>query len=138
MTSTPTKAMLAAAVGRPYHISFGGTAVYHHADDAAAVFIKAARTSPSATEAPVYNLGGNTATMSEIVAGINAAAPAMAGQITFEALQLATPTAIDDSALNTALGPIRWRPLAEGVQQTVEHLRRGVAAGKVNVEKILA
>lgn len=138
MTSTPTKAMLAAALGRPYHISFGGIAVYHHAADAAAVFIKAARNSPSVSEAPVYNLGGNTATMGELVAAINAAAPPSTGQITYEALQLATPTAIDDSALNTTLGPIHWRPLTEGVQQTVEHLRRGVAAGKVNVEKILA
>lgn len=35
MTSTPTKAMLAAAVGRPYQITFGGTIVMEHADDMA-------------------------------------------------------------------------------------------------------
>src|SRR5262245_10813074 len=42
MTSTPTKAMVAAAVGRAYHISYGGRAVFQHADDAADVFIRAA------------------------------------------------------------------------------------------------
>ena len=31
MTSTPTKAMLAAALGRTYHISYGGRAVFQHA-----------------------------------------------------------------------------------------------------------
>src|SRR4030065_1072357 len=31
MTSTPTQAMLAAAVGRSYHISYGGTAVFQYA-----------------------------------------------------------------------------------------------------------
>ena len=35
MTSTPTQAMLAAAKGEPYHISFGGTCGYQYADDVA-------------------------------------------------------------------------------------------------------
>ena len=136
MTSTPTKAMLAAAVGRPYHISFGGTAVYHHADDAAAVFIRAARTRLAG--APVYNLGGNTVTMDEIVAAIETAVPAMRGQITFEPAQLHTPTAIDDSAINHALASVHWRPLTEGVQQTVELFQTAAGAGKVDVDRILA
>lgn len=135
MTSTPTKAMLAAAVGRPYHISFGGVAVYHHASDAAAVFVKAART--PLDHAPVYNLGGNTAHMSELVAAIEAAAPTMTGKITFEPVQLSTAPAVDDSALNSALGPIHWRPLADGIRATVEHLQQAVQANKVNVDKIL-
>lgn len=45
MTSTPTKAMLAAAIGRPYQITFGGTIVMEHADDMAQVFIDAAHAS---------------------------------------------------------------------------------------------
>ena len=136
MTSTPTKAMLAAAIGRPYHISFGGAAVYHHAEDVAATFIRAARTRIEG--APVYNLGGTTAHMSEIVAAINAAVPEMAGQITFEPTQTASPAEIDDSALNTALGQIEWRPLNEGVSQTVEHLRAAAKANKVDVDRVLA
>src|SRR5215207_922461 len=43
VSSTPTKAMAAAAMGRPYSISFGGTDTYQHADDVARVFIQAAR-----------------------------------------------------------------------------------------------
>ena len=136
MTSTPTKAMLAAAVGRPYHISFGGIVVYHHAEDAAEMFIRAARSTQPGAE--VYNLGGNTATMEEVVAGINAAAPEMTGKITFEPIQLATPTAIDESKLIEALGKPNWRPLAEGVGQTVAHFRKAAAEGKVAVDRILS
>lgn len=136
MTSTPTKAMLAAALGRSYHISFGGTAVYHHADDAAAVFIRAARTRLEG--APVYNLGGNTAPMGEIVAAIETAAPAMRGKITFEPTQLPNPTQVDDSAINEALGPLTWRPLPEGVAQTLDLFREAANAGKVDVDRILA
>ena len=136
MTSTPTKGMLAAAVGRPYQISFGGVAVYHHADDAADVFIRAARARIAG--AKVYNLGGNTASMAEIVEAIDSAAREMAGKITFHPTPLATPTAVDDSELNAALGTIHWRPLNEGVQQTIALFRQANAARKMNVDKILA
>jgi nucleoside-diphosphate-sugar epimerase len=136
MTSTPTKAMLAAAVGRPYHISFGGTSVYHHAQDAAAVFIKAARTRLEG--APTYNLGGSTVTMREIVDMIEEVVPEIEGKITFPNDGLSGPTAIDESALNAALGPITWRPMAQGVRQTIEHLRAAAQTGKVDVDRILA
>ncbi len=135
MTSTPTKGMLAAAVGRDYQISFGGVAVYHHADDAADVFIRAARARIEG--APVYNLGGNTVSMAEIVDAIDAAAPESRGKITFNPTPLVTPTAVDESTLQAALGPIHWRPLAEGVEQTVALFGAAAQAGKVAVDRIL-
>ena len=136
MTSTPTKAMLSASVGRSYHISFGGAAVYHHARDAAAVFVRAARTRRDG--APVFNLGGTNATMADIVAAIEAVAPEMAGRITFEPKGLDTPTAIDDSALESALGHTPWVDLKTGVAQTVELFRSAARSGKVDVDRILA
>jgi len=136
MTSTPTKAMLAAAIGRAYHISYGGRAVFQHADDAADVFIRAA--SASADAAPVYNMGGSTVSMAEVVAAIEAAAPEMAGKITFEPTQLPNPEAVDSRALDEALGVTHWIPLAEGVRQTVEHFRAAVAAGRIDVERAMA
>src|SRR5215213_9335416 len=68
VSSTPTKAMAAAAVGRPYHISFGGFDTYQHADDVAAAFIKAARTMPQG--APTYTLGGTPGSTEEIISAI--------------------------------------------------------------------
>lgn len=136
MTSTPTKAMLAAAVGRPYAITFGGVSVYHHAQDAAAVFVKAARTRTAG--APTFNLGGSTVHMRDIVDMIEEVVPEMQGKITFPDEALTGPTEIDESALIDALGPITWRPMAEGVRQTIEHLRDAAASGKVDVDRVLA
>jgi UDP-glucuronate 4-epimerase len=136
MTSTPTKAMLAAAVGRPYHISYGGRAVFQHADDAAESFIRAARQSGSG--APVYTLGGNSASMADIVAAIEAAAPQMSGKITFAPIQLPNPEDVDSSALDGALGPIHWAPLNEGVRRTIEHFQSAIGLGRVDVERAIA
>jgi len=60
--------MLAAALGRPYHISYGGSVVFQHADDAASAFIAAARATVEG--APVYNLGGSFAAMETVVSAI--------------------------------------------------------------------
>jgi len=135
MTSTPTKAMLAAALGRPYHISYGGTSVFQYADDCAAAFIRAARMPVDG--APTFNLGGNTAHMQEIVAAIEEAAPQVAGRITFEPSQLPFPPTIDDSAVNAALGPLHWTSLIDAVRQTIQCFREGVRANKIDVEKAL-
>ena len=56
MTSSPTKAMLAAARGEPYHISFGGRFGFQYVDDVARLFIKAARSDFQG--AGVFNIGG--------------------------------------------------------------------------------
>jgi nucleoside-diphosphate-sugar epimerase len=128
--------MLAAAVGRPYHISYGGRAVFQHADDAAELFIRAARAAGDG--APVYTMGGSNASMEQIVAAITAAAPGSAGTITFEPLQLPNPEAVDSRMLDEALGPIPWVPLAEGVRRTVEQFRAAAAAGRMDVERALS
>jgi UDP-glucuronate 4-epimerase len=43
MTSMPTKAMFAAAVGQPFHIPYGGRGDFDYADDVAKMFIACAR-----------------------------------------------------------------------------------------------
>jgi UDP-glucuronate 4-epimerase len=136
MTSTPTKAMAAAAVGRPYHISYGGATVFQYAADAARVLIHAART--SLDHAPVFNLGGSAAHMSDIVTAIEEAAPEMAGKITFEQAALPIPAAIDDAPLNAALGPIHWIPLIDGVQQTIAQFRAATKAGTINIDRAIS
>lgn len=136
VSSTPTKAMAAAAAGRDYRISFGGTALYQHADDVAAVFIRAARTMPEG--APVYNLGGTTASMAEVVAAIEGAAPEMASRITYEPTPLFTPEGVDGSPLEGLIGAIAWRPLRDGVRQTIEHFREAARAGRFDVERAIA
>jgi UDP-glucuronate 4-epimerase len=136
VTSAPTKAMVAAAIDRPYHITFGGAAVFQHADDVAKVFIDAARNTPDG--APVFNLGGTKASMAEVVSAIEAAAPGMAGKVTFEDTPLPFPEDMDGSPAEAALGPISWRPFAQGVNKTIDDFRAAIAAGRLDVERAIA
>lgn len=135
VSSTPTKAMAAAAVGRPYHISFGGTDTYHHADDVARVFIQAARTMPQG--APVYNLGGTVASVDEVISAIERAAPESAGTITANTEPLFTPNGVAGKAIEGLLGPIEWRPLEQGVQDTIDVLRAAHTAGRLDADRAI-
>jgi nucleoside-diphosphate-sugar epimerase len=136
MTSTPTKAMLSAAAGKPYHISFGGYNGFQYVDDVAKIFIQAARTAYQG--AGVFNLGGSVAHMQEVVAAINAAAPEMVGQITFADQPLPLPDGTDDSELVKAIGPVAHTSLADGVARTIQHFRHALADGKVSLDQLTA
>ena len=133
MTSIPTKAMLAAAAGRPYRIATGGTWTYQHADDAAACLIAAARSEIEG--APVFNMGGNVLDMTEVVAAIEEAVPEVKGLITVAETALPLPSALDDSALMEAVLGVAWRPFAIGTEETVTAFRRLIASGAVDVER---
>lgn len=133
ISSTPTKAMAAAAVGRPYHISFGGTDTYQYADDVARVFIQAARTMPQG--APVYNLGGTLASVADVISSIERAAPESAGTITANTEPLFTPDGVEGKAVETLLGPIDWRSLDEGVKDTIGALRAANNAGRLDADR---
>jgi nucleoside-diphosphate-sugar epimerase len=135
LTSGPTKAMAAAAFGRPYHIPFSGRQGLQLADDAAQLFIQAAR-APFAGAA-VFNLRGSVATMEEIVAAIEAAAPEAAGQITFAGPPLPFPEELDDAGLRAALGDPPHTPLTAGVAQTIATFRQALAEGRIDSERAL-
>lgn len=136
ISSTPTKAMLAAAIGRPYHISFSGTAVYQHADDVAKAFIHVVRTPLDG--APVFNLGGTNASMDDVINAISLAAPEMNGKITFESKPMPFPEDVDRSAFEAALGDTGWRSLEDGVRETIEHFKKAAAKGTLEVERAIA
>lgn len=123
LTSGPTFAMQAAARGEGYHIPFGGLSGYQHADDVAKLFIQASQASVEG--AHVFNLKGEIAHTSEVIAHIEAAAPEVKGKITFDDKPLALPDGADDSEMIKALGEPPSRSLAEGVAATIEHFRHG-------------
>jgi UDP-glucuronate 4-epimerase len=118
MTSTPTQAMLAAARGEPFHISFGGVTQYQHARDVAECLVATARTLDQG--ARIHNLPGRPTHMSEVVAAIETAVPEVAGTITFEPQGLPFPASLQS---NGAALPYRETPLVEGIAQTVAHFR---------------
>jgi nucleoside-diphosphate-sugar epimerase len=136
LTSSPTKAMLAAAAGRPYKITFGGTIVMEHADDMAKVFIDAARARPS--QAAVYDVGGSTVSVEAIMQAILAVAPEMADKLDYNPTPLPVSASSHAAALEAALGSPSWRPLDEGVRGTIEQFRRAIDAGRIDIERAMA
>lgn len=135
MTSTPTKAMFAAAVGQPYHISYGGRCDFEYAEDAARAFIAAARVTFEGAD--VFNLTGAAAHMQEIVAAIESAAPEMAGRITFEPKSLPFPEEIDGAALDSVIGSLPRTSLHDGIAHTIKRFRELVESGKMSRDEML-
>ncbi len=132
MTSTPTKAMLAAAAGQPYHISYGGRFGFQYAEDTAAAFIGAARAKLAGAE--VFNLGGETVGISDVIREIEACEPSLRGKITYDDIPLPFPEQIDNAPLVSLLGGLRVTPLAEGVKQTIALFKEALADGRISAE----
>ena len=114
--------MKAAARGDVFTISYGGAAQYDYAPDVGLAFARAS--AAVATGAIAANYPGVPAHMAEVVAAIEAAAPAVAGKIRFEETGLPFPAQLEATALERAIGPLPRTPLADGVRQAVEHFRR--------------
>jgi UDP-glucuronate 4-epimerase len=125
LTSTPTQAMLAAAEGRAFHISFGGRCIFSHARDVARAFILAAQACDSG--AMVCNVPGPVASMTEVVDAIEEAAPEVAGRITFEDIPLPFPEDME-SSFEDRVAPLPQTALVDGVRETIDGFR-----GKVEV-----
>jgi len=133
LTSSPTLAMLAAAVGRPYHVAWGGLAAYHHARDVAAGFIAAARACRDGAGSDTYTLPVETRSMDEVVAAIGDDA-----EVTYEPVPLAFPSAYDTSAVQRRLGGLRLTPFEDGVRETMEAFRAAVEDGRLDPDRLLA
>jgi nucleoside-diphosphate-sugar epimerase len=129
MTSTPTAAMLAAAKGESYHISFGGCNGFQYADDVAKILIQAAHTPFEGADA--FNIKGTVAHVSDVIAAIEAAEPGAQGRITFEDKPLVLPEGQEDDSLRGVLGDIPNTPLREGVAQTIAHFKQALAEGRL-------
>lgn len=132
MTSTPTKAMLAAAAGQPYHITYGGRCGLQYVDDIARMFIEVARVPFEGAE--VFNIRGSVVDMAEVIAAIEAAEPVARGTVTFEPSPLPFPDGQDDVPLQALLGTVPHTPLGEGVAKTIALFKEAVAAGTLSPE----
>lgn len=136
LTSSPTKAMLAAALHRPREITYSSRVNFQWADDAARTFIALA-TVPF-EGAGIFNLGGSRVPVRDIVQAIEAVAPESKGLISFTETQLPFPEELDDRALKALLPEISETPLLEGVRATVHAFRDLAARRRIDVENAIA
>jgi nucleoside-diphosphate-sugar epimerase len=121
LTSGPTVAMAAAARGEGFHIGYGGTAQYDYAADVGRAFVTAAHVVSEG--AVVANFPGVVASMAEVVAAIEAAAPEVAGAVTWDDAPLPFPAELEAVALESAVGALPRTPLRAGVARTIEAFR---------------
>src|SRR5258708_4619766 len=136
MTSEPTKAIKAVALGRPYHISYGGMQDLQYVEDVAAVFVRCLEAPYTGSKA--YNLRGDVVGLPTFFKALCAADPRAADLITFGERQIAIAYALDDAALRRDLGETAHTPLEEGVRRTLEHFRRLHAEGRLDATDLEA
>lgn len=129
LTSSPTTAMLAAALGQPYAIPFGGRFDLQFADDVARAFIRAARV-PFAG-ADVLNLRGSVVHVREIVAAIESVVPAARGLLSFSETPLDFPEEMDETPLLDLLGLLPRTPLDAGIATTISTFQQALADGRL-------
>lgn len=129
LTSSPTKAMLAAAAGQPFHIPYGGYNGFHYTDDVAKMFIQAAHIPFEG--AAVFNMKGEVASIPQVIEAIEAAEPTMKGKITSDTKPLPFPDGLDDAPLRALFGKIPDTPLRDGVAATIAHFKKALAEGKI-------
>jgi nucleoside-diphosphate-sugar epimerase len=117
LTSSPTKAMLAAVLGRRYEIGFGGTTLLHFARDVGRALVASAETPIEG--AHVINLNGVHSQIADIVTTLQRLVGPPAFEITVNPRALLFPDDADTTGLEI-IGPPAVTPLDEGVAATVE------------------
>jgi len=135
MTSEPTKAILALALGRPYHITYGGLQDLQFVDDVAKTFIRCLDAPYQGAKS--YNLRGDVVDLPTFHRALVSVDPAAEGLITFGEKQIPIAFDLDDAALQRDLGPIPRTPLVEGVRQTLNSFRTLHATGKLDITEQL-
>ncbi len=122
MTSEPTKAIKAVALGRPYRISYGGRQDLQYVGDVAATFVRALNQPFEGAEA--FNLRGAVEPIEAFVAALCEAVPAARTLVTHGDRQLPIAPDLDDNRLESRLGPIPRTPLRDGIADTLSPIRR--------------
>ena len=130
MTSEPTKAIKSLALGRPYHITYGGWQDLQFADDVAKVFVRGLEVRYRGAKS--YNLRGAVVELPAFHRALQEVDPAAARLITHGDRQIAIAYDLDDTALQRDLGPVPRTTLVDGIRRTLEHFRRLQAEGRLD------
>ena len=134
MTSEPTKAIKSLALGRKYHITYGGYQDLQWVDDVAKIFVRCLEAPYSGAKS--YNLRGAVVDLPALHAALCEAEPAAAKLITYGTNQIAIAYNLDDAALQRDLGPMPKTPLVEGIRRTLQHFRQLHSEGRLDTSDI--
>lgn len=132
LTSSPTKAIVAAVLGCRYEIAFGGATYLHYAPDAARAL--ADSVSLEMDDALVFNLNGTRASIADIVAVLRQIVGEAADGITYRPDPLPFPDELETTGLEL-LGPPPVTPLPEAIAASVELFRSLQRQGRLVPEE---
>ena len=130
MTSEPTKAIKSVALGRKYHITYGGFQDLQLTTDVATIFVKCLEGEYRGAKS--YNLRGHVVDLATFRRALCKVAPEAESLITHGDRQSAIAYDLDDSALQRDLGPMPLTPLEDGIRQTLDHFRRLQREGRLD------
>jgi nucleoside-diphosphate-sugar epimerase len=126
LSAQPSLAMFAAAAGAPFHMAFGGTAIYHHVRDVALAFIRGAR---AEMDGAIHaNIPGESVQMEDLIQMIARYAPGSDGLISCELKGFNQATKLNDPTLERYIGPLP-SPTEERVRKTIDEYRRLLREG---------
>jgi nucleoside-diphosphate-sugar epimerase len=134
MTSEPTKAIKAVAVGRPYRISYGGRQDLQYVGDVAETFVRALERPFRGADA--FNLSGAVETIESFVEALGDVVPAARELVSHGDRQLPIAADLDDARLQACLGPIPATPLREGIAETFRRFTRLRDSGRLDLSDL--
>jgi nucleoside-diphosphate-sugar epimerase len=120
LTSSPTRAMLAAVLGCRYEIGFGGSTFLHYAADVGRALVAAAHAPVDG--AHVVNLNGVRASITDLISTLHDLVGPPAAGITAKPDAIPFPDHVDTTGLDI-IGPPSVTPLDEGIAATVAFFR---------------
>jgi nucleoside-diphosphate-sugar epimerase len=122
MTSEPTKAIKAALLGRPYHISFGGWTDFQYVDDVAQTFVLSLTRQYQGAKS--YNLRGDVVLLADFHKTLVKVLPEAGKLVTFGEQQIAIAYDLSDDAIQRDLGPMPKTALENGIRETAAIFRQ--------------
>lgn len=123
-TSAITRAIEAAALGKPYEIPFSTRSCFQYAADVADVFVRAALSSWNG--ALLSDVTDTVHSTGDVIEAIRQVVPEAAISCA-ETVRISPSDGFDTSALKMVVGDFKELPLAEGIRETVS-LYREIAA----------
>jgi nucleoside-diphosphate-sugar epimerase len=134
ITATPTQAMKAAVLGRPFELRWGGSTDLVYVEDVARALIRAARATHD--RARVYNLHGSSVALADVVRMIVTAWPSAKDLLTHVEQPLPFATALDDRRYQRDFGPAPATALVDGVRRTLDEFARLHKAGRLDAREL--
>ncbi|HEX3146539.1 MAG TPA: NAD(P)-dependent oxidoreductase [Gemmataceae bacterium] len=134
MTSEPTKAIKAVALGRKYHITYGGIQDLQYVDDVAKAFVQCLEAPYKGSKS--YNLRGAVVDIQTFHKALCNVEPSARELVTHGDRQLTIAYDLDDAAILRDIGPLPKTPLEDGIRQTLAIFRQLAKEGRLDTSDL--